>query len=116
MVWRSLVVNGRTTVICRNRGPSYLLPVIEVGPSYHNRLIDRAIQIKINVELDVHVVEHRNENAGAAITDQQLARRWIIVTHRHEILQRRERDGTLQSVTGESAAGTNQLVSVHSGR
>ncbi len=65
---------GRTTVFSRDRGPSSVSPDIEIGPGHYNRLVDRAVQIKIDVKLDVDVIKNGYKNTGATVTDQQLTR------------------------------------------
>ena len=52
---------------------SYVSADIEFGPGHDNRLVNRAIQIKIDLELDIQVVEHSNKHAGTDVVDQQYA-------------------------------------------
>jgi len=52
----------------QNHSPSYESFDIELGPRHHNRLVNHAVQIKIDFKLNIDVIEHSNENAGADIT------------------------------------------------
>jgi hypothetical protein len=52
------------------RGPSYASVDIEFSPGHYNRPVDNAIQINIDFKLHINVIEYRNENTGATVTDE----------------------------------------------